>query len=138
MYQVSRGIYRELSPEIVTGRDGHEAVLRSSEQAIERLATDRHYFAAPARSLFREIRVHFPIQAQAHVWAVVRDYMAAADGAIAQLTTHGRDVFGNRLNCRATTRRGSSCRRAPSNANGYCPSHQHLAITEDIDLASAA
>jgi hypothetical protein len=138
MYQVSRGIYRELSSEIVTGREGHEAVLHASEQAIERLATDRHYFAAPARSLFREIRVHFPIQSQARVWAVVRDYVAAADGAIAQLTTTGRDVFGNRLQCRATTRRGSSCRRLPSNANGYCPSHQHLAVTEDIELSSAA
>ena len=129
MYQVSRGIYRELAPQIVTGRDGHEAVLRASEQAIERLATDRHYFAAPARSLFREIRIHFPIQDQARVWAVVRDYLAAADGALAHLTTCGRD---------ATTRRGTSCRRLPSNANGYCPSHQHLAVTEDIDLSTAA
>jgi hypothetical protein len=138
MYQVSRGIYRELAPQIVTGRDGHEAVLRASEQAIERLATDRHYFAAPARSLFREIRIHFPIQDQARVWAVVRDYLAAADGALAHLTTCGRDAFGNTLQCRATTRRGTSCRRLPSNANGYCPSHQHLAVTEDIDLSTAA
>ena len=100
MYQVSRGIYRELSAEIVTGREGHAAVLKASEQAIERLATDRHYFAAPARSLFREIRVHFPIQSQPRV--------------------------------------GSACRRLPSNANGYCPSHQHLAVTEEIEIASAA
>ena len=138
MYQVSRGIYRELSAEIATGRDGHAAVLKASEQAIERLATDRHYFAAPARSLFREIRVHFPIQSQQRVWAIVRDYVAAADGAIAQLTTNGVDIFGNRLQCRATTRRGSACRRLPSNANGYCPSHQHLAVTEEIEIASAA
>jgi hypothetical protein len=138
MYQVSRGIYRELAPQIVTGRDGHEAVLRASEQAIERLATDRHYFAAPARSLFREIRIHFPIQDQARVWAVVRDYLAAADGALVHLTTCGRDAFGNTLQYRATTRRGTSCRRLPSNANGYCPSHQHLAVTEDIDLSTAA
>ncbi len=138
MYQVSRGIYRELSSEIVTGREGHEAVLKACETAIERLAKDRHYFATPARSLFREIRVNFPIQSQARVWAVVRDYIAATDGAIAQLTTTGRDIFGNRLQCRATTRRGSSCRRLPSNVNGYCPSHQHLAATEDLEIASAA
>ncbi len=138
MYQVSRGIYRELAPQIVTGREGHEAVLRASEQTIERLATDRHYFATPARSLFGEIRINFTLQDQARVWAVVRDYIAAADSVFADLTVCGRDIFGNRLQCRATTRRGSSCRRLPSNANGYCPSHQHLAATEDRSLVEAA
>ena len=138
MYQVSRGIYRELRPSIATGRRGHEAVLSACERAVERLATDRHYFAQPARSLFREIRVHFPICDQARVWAIVRDYLAAADHAVAVLTTNGRDAFGNRLQCRASTRRGTPCRRMPSAPNGYCPSHQHLAETEEIELTPAA
>ena len=138
MYQASRGIYRELSPHIATGRRGHEAVLCACERSVERLATDRHYFAQPARSLFREIRVHFPIGEQARVWAVVRDYLATADRAVATLTTNGRDAFGNRLQCRASTRRGTPCRRMPSAPNGYCPSHQHLSETEEIELTRAA
>ena len=57
MYQFSRAIYRELSPLIDTGpgtRDGHSEVLRACEATIERLATDRHYFAKPARTCTRQ------------------------------------------------------------------------------------
>ena len=84
MYQFSRAIYRELADHIegdlasCQGRARHEAVLRSCEACVERLVTDRHYFARPARTLFTDIRVHFPIQAQARVWAVVSGYLAAA------------------------------------------------------------
>ncbi len=58
MYQFSRAIYRELSPLIDStpgARDGHAEVLRACETTIERLATDRHYFAKPARTLFNDI-----------------------------------------------------------------------------------
>ena len=53
MYQFSRAIYRELAPDIIEERPSchrrpnHERVLRACEAAIERLATDRHYFAGP-------------------------------------------------------------------------------------------
>lgn len=136
MYQVSRAIYRELAGDIATGRDGHAAVLRACEGAIERLATDRHYIAQPARTLFRDIRVHFPLQSQARVWVVVRDYVDAAEQLLAALSTRGRDAFGNRLQCRATTRRGTACQRVPVHENGYCPSHQHLVETEELELAA--
>ncbi len=137
MYQVSRAIYRELAAEIATGRQGHADVLRACEGAIERLATDRHYFAQPARTLFRDIRVNFPLQAQARVWVVVRDYVDAAEHLLSTLSTRGRDAFGNRLQCRATTRRGTACQRLPVHDNGYCPSHQHLVETEELELAAA-
>ena len=136
MYQVSRAIYRELSPEIVTGREGHAEVLRACECAVQRLATDRHYFAYPARSLFRDIRGNFSLQTQTKVWFVVRDYVAAAERLLDSLSTRGRDVFGNPLQCRATTRRGTACQRIPVHANGYCPSHQHLAMTEEVEIAA--
>ena len=60
MYQVSRSIYRELAPDILEDRhcDGpsnHERVLHACEQSIHRLATDRFYFAHPARTLFNEV-----------------------------------------------------------------------------------
>ena len=47
-----------------------------------------------------------------------------------------RTAFAGRLDCRATTRKGTPCRRMPLPRNGYCPSHQHLAETEEV-LAAA-
>ena len=137
MYQVSRAIYRELASDIATGRAGHAEVLRACEGAIERLATDRHYFAQPARTLFRDIRGNFPLQSQLRVWVIVRDYVEAAEQVLASLTTRGRDAFGNQLACRATTRRGTPCQRMPVHENGYCPSHQHLVETEELERAAA-
>ena len=68
MYQFSRAIYRELAGEILEPDtawsepcSNHERVLKACETAIERLATDRHYFARPARSLFNDIRIYFPV-----------------------------------------------------------------------------
>ena len=141
MYQFSRAIYRELSPLLadrVAARDAHAEVLRSCETAIERLATDRHYFARPARTLFGDIRPHFPIAAQSHVWRVVSTYVQCADEWLARQPQHGHDVNGNPLECRATTRRGSPCQRMPLAHNGYCPSHQHLAETEELERPIAA
>ena len=84
MYQFSRAIYRELAPYIAapgrggsnpaaaaSGKSNHEQVLRACESAIERLATDRHYFARPERTLFWDIRMHFPMSQQARVHRVV-------------------------------------------------------------------
>ena len=65
MYRFSRAIYRELADEIIEDPYGgphvnHERVLRACEAAVERLATDRHYFAHPSRTLFNDIRVLLP------------------------------------------------------------------------------
>jgi len=139
MYQFSRAIYRELAHEIDgdAGRNGHEAVLKSCEETIERLVTDRHYFARPARTLFNDIRVHFPMRAQARVFRVVSAYLAAADEWLARQPRQGYDASGNPMQCRATTRRGTACQRDPLPHNGYCPSHQHLAETEEAELVAA-
>jgi hypothetical protein len=65
MYGFSRAIYRELADEIIEEpKSGghytnHERVLRACEANVERLATDRQYFARPARTLFRDIRAYF-------------------------------------------------------------------------------
>ena len=109
MYQFSRAIYRELARDIETGdRGGHEAVLKASEATMDRLAGDRHYFAKPARTLFADIRPHFPMGAQAKVWRVVEHYVAAAEQWLLTQPRHGFDAQGHPLQCRATTRR---CRR---------------------------
>ena len=136
MYQFSRAIYREVSPHIdcpPSARNSHAYVLRSCEATIERLATDRHYFAKPARTLFHDIRTNFPIAAQPRVWQVVSAYVGAAQEWLATQPQHGYDINGNPLECRATTRRGTPCQRMPLPHNGYCPSHQHLAETEEIE-----
>ena len=139
MYQYSRAIYREIAGEIdasVHGcsRAAHSHVLRRCEATIERLATDRHYFARPARTLFNDIRMCFPMQSQARVFAVVQHYLAAADAFVAAQPRCGVDANGAPLRCRATTRRGTACQRDPLPHNGYCPSHQHLAETEQIEV----
>jgi hypothetical protein len=138
MYRFSRAIYRELAGDIVASEPqrcsptNHERVLRACESAIERLATDRHYFARPARTLFNDIRTYFPMCQQQRVYRVVERYMTLADEFFARQPLQGYDVNGNPLQCRATTRKGTPCQRMPLGHNGYCPSHQHLADTEEI------
>jgi hypothetical protein len=143
MYRFSRAIYRELADEIVENQSGnaytnHERVLRACESAIERLATDRHYFARPARTLFNDIRTFFPMTSQRRVLAVVERYMEFADDFLVNQPHNGFDVYGNPMQCRASTRKGTPCQRMPLPHNGYCPSHQHLAETEELQQPAAA
>jgi hypothetical protein len=143
MYQFSRAIYRELAPYIdAPGQTGttmgnHEHVLRACEAAIERLATDHHYFARPERTLFWDIRTYFPMSEQTRVHRVVCRYMELAQRYLAQNPKAAHAAVSDEpLQCRAMTRKGSACQRTPLAHNGYCPSHQHLADTEHEPLAA--
>jgi len=142
MYQFSRSLYRELVPDILPervcplGPGNHERVLESCESAIRRLAVDRHYFARPARTLFQDIRIFFPITAQERVWRTVERHLGLAGQFFAAQPLVGYELAGQALECRATTRRGTACRRTPLPHNGYCPSHQHLADADDVALAA--
>ena len=144
MYQFSRAIYRDLAAYIEDDtpctRDGgaHAAVLRACEATMERMATDRHYFKRPVRTLFNDVRSNFPMRVQTRVWSVVSCYLGCADEWLARQPIHGVDAYGNALECRATTRRGTPCQRMPLAHNGYCPSHQHLAETEDAEVFELA
>jgi hypothetical protein len=139
VYRFSRAIYRELADEIIEdphmvgAHANHERVLRACEAAVERLATDRRYFAHPSRTLFNDIRAYFPMSAQLRVLSVVQRYLALADEFLRRLPQNGFDAYGNPLQCRASTRKGTPCQRMPLPHNGYCPSHQHLAETEEIE-----
>src|SRR5919206_5381481 len=70
MYQYSRAIYRSIKDLIdpyvdpETRLDYRRSVLDATEQTVERLAADPHYFAKPDRALFQDIRRYFPITAQ--------------------------------------------------------------------------
>jgi hypothetical protein len=144
MYRFSRAIYRELAGEIIEDPHAlcpyanHERVLRACEAAVERLATDRHYFARPARTLFNDIRAYFPLNSQCRVLRVTERYLQFADEFLASQPQNGFDIYGNPLQCRASTRKGAPCQRMPLPHNGYCPSHQHLAETEELAPALAA
>jgi len=133
MYQFSRSIYRELAPHVIDeplwpgGESNHACVLRACEDAVRRLATDRHYFAKPSKTLFSDIRVYFPMTAQYRVFKVVDAYLQLAVQWLEAQPLQGFDLEGNKLECRATTRKGKPCQRMPLPHNGYCPSHQHLA-----------
>jgi hypothetical protein len=142
MYHLSRSLYRELSPHILADRvcpvgpGNHERVLESCEAAVRRLAVDRHYFARPSRTLFHDIRIFFPISAQERVWRMVDRHVTLARTFFAEEPLAGYELAGAPAECRATTRRGTPCRRTPLPHNGYCPSHQHLADAEDVPLAA--
>jgi hypothetical protein len=144
VYQFSRAIYRQLAPHIASARpcpspqDDHAQVLRACEAAVERLVTDRHYFAHPARTLFNDIRWCFPVGSQRQVRDIVSLYMSYVAEFAANQPAQGCDANGNPLACRATTRKGTACQRTPLSHNGYCPSHQHLAATEDAEHLVAA
>jgi hypothetical protein len=131
MYQYSRAIYRSIKDLIDPYVDAEKqleyrrAVLEACEETVERLAKDPRYFAHPDRTLFQDIRRYFPITAQARVaWAVSEGIGAAVDFVEEQIESGVFD--GGVSRCRATTRKGKPCQRAPLPEREYCPSHQHL------------
>jgi len=143
MYQFSRGIYRELAP-LVERRNGGRGyledqlrVLDACESAIRRLASDRQYFAKPARTLFGDVRSFFPVARQHHVYRVIDHYVTLATsfsrrsaGRLRRRrqpsSMSGDDAQGNALPAHSAV------------ANGYCPSHQHLAETEHEEAPALA
>jgi hypothetical protein len=140
MYQFSRSIYRELSPEVLPSRGQDVCLsrmrfLRSCESAMERLANDRHYFARPARSLFNDVRSLFPIGQQMRVYRVIQRHMALASEYVDSQARAGVSFDGSPLCCHATTRKGTSCQRVPLPGSKYCPSHKHL--EEDFEVTAA-
>jgi hypothetical protein len=72
------------------------------------------------------------MSAQPRVYWVIEQYLRYADEFLSRLPRRGFDVNGNPLQCPATTRKGTPCQRMPLPHSGYCPSHQHLAETENV------
>jgi hypothetical protein len=134
MYRFSRSIYRELAPRVVedesepTGCRNKQLVLDACEGTIRRLALDGRYFARPARTLFTDIRTHFPLGDQLLVWVVVERNITLAKEFIARLP-EGTALDGIPRQCRAHTRKGTPCQREPLPGRDYCPSHKHLEET---------
>lgn len=131
MYQISRSIYRRLAPLVVrdradqTGAQRQRHVLEACEGTITRMATDRRYFAHPARSLFGEIRDCFSLNDQVLVYVTVEHFIELADEYFERLPENVT-AFGEHRRCRAYTRRGKQCKRDPLPGWDHCPSHKHL------------
>jgi hypothetical protein len=140
MYQFSRSIYRELACDVVGDRVADVSVnraqlLQACETAVERLASDRHYFARPARTLFRDVRTFFPMSRQLRVYEVIQRHMTLATDYVDHAAQAGLRLDGVPLSCHATTRRGTACQRDPLPGSQYCPSHKHL--EEGLDAVAA-
>jgi hypothetical protein len=137
VYQFSRAIYRELAPDVIEdpgSSANRRAVLIACEATCERLASDRD-FARPTRTLFREIRVYFPLERQMRVYNVIQRHLEAAGGYVDRALAEGRTPDGSVLHCRASTRRGRPCQRDPLPGLEHCPSHRHLAEVGRIAAA---
>ena len=114
-----------------------QQLLRDCESAMERLATDRHYFARPVRTLFNDIRTLFPMSEQLRVYNVIARHVTLAAEYVETQAREGVTFDGSPLCCHATTRKGTSCQRVPLPGSKYCPSHKHL--DEDVqELAATA
>jgi hypothetical protein len=140
MYQFSRSMYRELSAFVVPDQNcavgtARTRLLTSCEAAVERLASDRHYFARPARSLFNDVRILFPLSKQLVAYRVIERHMRLAGDYVDLQAKTGHSLTGAPLICHATTRRGTPCQREPLPGSRYCPSHKHL--DDELELTAA-
>jgi hypothetical protein len=142
MYQFSRAMYRQLAPAILEGSTSertaanHETVLRACETAIRRLANDPEHYRHPARSLFRDVRPFLQVCALLNARGVIEQCLAAATEWLELERLRKHRLNGGAWACRALTRQGTACQREAVAPNGYCPSHQHLAETEECELVA--
>jgi hypothetical protein len=139
MYQFSRSLYRELAQDVIPGRGEHVALTRqrfllACESSMERLALDRHYFAQPVRTLFRDIRHFFPMADQMRVYRLCEKHMELAVEFVDSRLRTGVTFDGSPACCHASTRQGTPCQRIPLPGRKYCPSHKHL---EEIAAVAA-
>ena len=144
MYQFSRRIYRELAPDVTEDKpssqpeSNRELVLRECEAAVERLMTDRRYFARPTRTLFANVRPYFSIGDLPRVYLVIDRNLSFALEFLQRVPEYAFEASGVERSCQAMTRKGKPCQRQPLLGSEYCPSHQHLeeSFEELLELAA--
>ena len=145
MYQFSRAIYRELAPHVLPPPRGAGARASTTSRCCARARRSSSGWRPTAttspnpraRCTATSAR-YFAISEQGNVHRVVNRYIGYAERYLAENPIAAYTAVSGQLpQCRATTRKGSACQRVPLAHNGYCPSHQHLAETEDQELAAA-
>jgi hypothetical protein len=143
MYQFSRSIYRDLVPRIDESEGAERTlaarrkVLEACEATIQRLVSDRRYFARPAKTLFSEVREHFALAEQVRVYMVIERHIDRIEEFLDSLPADVR-LDGQRRSCLASTRKGTPCQREPLPGMDYCPSHKHLEETFEVREVEAA
>jgi hypothetical protein len=143
MYQFSRSIYRDLVPRIDASGGvertftARRKVLEACEATIERLVSDRRYFARPSKTLFSEVREHFALAEQVRVYMVIERHINLVEEFLDSLPA---DVTldGQQRSCLASTRKGTPCQREPLPGRDYCPSHKHLEESFEVREVEAA
>jgi hypothetical protein len=128
VYQLSRSLYRELAPMLPSSdgasdserRDARQYLVEACERVVRRLVFEPDACANPARTLFRDVRHLFAIDAQADALRVVTFHIDA--GRI--LAERMQETL--KRDCQAITRNGSPCRREPPPGKRFCPSHYAL------------
>jgi hypothetical protein len=122
IYQVSRSLYRHLSADLTgppeTGIQQRRRVLDACEMTMSRIEREPD-FANPARFLFEQVRVLFPVCQQASVRCLIERHVELAQLALSLAPPTEQP-------CTAHTRRGKPCRRPARPGSRYCPSHGHL------------
>ena len=114
MYHFSRAIYRELAPYVLEERpsaqreSNRSIVLRECESAIERLMTDRRYFARPSRTLFNDVRPYFAIADLPRVYVAIDRHVQTALRFLAMVPDYAFDSQGVPRRCQAMTRKGQA------------------------------
>ena len=135
MYQLSRSLYRELGPMLPSeadqpeGRAERQYLLETCEASVRRLLLEPDSCVNPARSLFRDLRHLFDLDAQFDAWRVVTFHVDAGRVLAARMQE------SLRRECQAFTRSGDPCKREPRPGRRYCPSHYGLA--EDLGAADS-
>ncbi len=141
MYQFSRSIYRELAPMLVSkggqACESKQRMLEACESTMNRLVSDRRYFAKPTKALFTDLRNLFPIQDQLVVYRVVDRNVRLAVQYLDSAPVEELTPAGGR-ECRAHTRRGTPCQREPLPGRDYCPSHKHLEEDDAVLIPASA
>jgi hypothetical protein len=143
MYQLSRSIYRDLAPRIDASGGmertlaARRQLLEACEGTIQRLITDRRYFARPAKTLFTEVREHFALAEQVRVYMVIERNIELIEEFLDSLPAHVT-LDGQERHCLASTRKGTPCQREPLPGMDYCPSHKHLEETIELREVEAA
>ena len=111
MFHFSRAIYRDLAPYVLEDkpsaqRESNRAlVLNECESTIERLMTDRRYFARPSRTLFNDVRPYFSIADLPRVYAIIDRNVQLALRFLNQVPDYIYDTNGLPRRCQAMTRK---------------------------------
>ena len=131
-----RALRSDIDPRAVCpGGDPYDHVAAAIDRATARLAAERQLFRRPQRTLFQDIRWCFPLSRQRRVWTLVVAWVPKVDAHLDTLRSAGVDAAGNPLRCPVFTRKGTPCERPPLPHNGHCPSHQHLVIEHELQIA---